>query len=159
MAGDKIHLHPIKLPKFSPRHKLKCPSQSTRLVSFSSPNNTGSLVASVALPLGKENVSEGFRIGVNHFLAVHRISGMGVCTRVGAEQPSRTAHHSHACPLGNLQPCPSIAPGVIDRWRWLRAWLIERHDSSFGTSVRLMHGIPTQYIIGRTADKRGPMFS
>jgi hypothetical protein len=37
--------------------------------------------------------------------------------------------------------------------------LIERHDSSFGISVRPMHGIPTQYMIGRTEDKRGPMFS
>jgi len=150
MDGDKIHFHPIKLPNFSPRHKLKCLSQSTRLVSFWSPKQHRKPGASLALPSVKDNVSEGFRIGVNHFSGSASNVWNGCCTRVGAEQPSRTAHHSHACPLGNLQPCPSIAPGAIDRCGWLRAWFNERHDSSFETSVRLMHGMPTQYIMGWT---------
>jgi hypothetical protein len=83
------------------------------------------------------------------------MSGMGVVRGWGRSNPAvRRTTHTHArwaiCSPAPRSPLEkSIGGGGSEHG------LIERHDSSFGTSVRLMHGIPTQYIIGRTEDKRG----
>jgi hypothetical protein len=83
------------------------------------------------------------------------MSGMGVVRGWGRSNPAvRRTTHTHArwaiCSPAPRSPLEkSIGGGGSEHG------LIERHDSSFGTSVRLMHGIPTQYIIGRTEDKGG----